>query len=175
MSDLVVGITGCKTKLGQSISRCFSNFIELDIDITDIEKCDVFINNFYEGKLQESLFKKVFSLWNNKENKTIVNIISSCVFSEENFLGAYGVHKMKLKETIDKTIKLNPNKKVRIINIYPWTLSSNKRFDEYNKVDINKVSNTIKYAVSLPHEIELRDISIYTTTRDAKFEKTKIF
>jgi short-subunit dehydrogenase len=173
-NSINVGITGYNTKLGKSISKQFLNIIKLENDIDNIDKCDVFINNFYDGELQKNLFKKVFDLWIN-ENKTIVNIISSSALFKDNHLGSYSTNKKKLKGLIDSTIEENPNKKIRIINIYPWTLSSNKQFDYYNKVDIERVSETIKYAVNLPHEIELRDISIFSTTRDAIFTKNKLF
>lgn len=164
---MIVGITGAERKLGAAISSMFNKTVNIS-NIEEIGCCDVFINNYAFSNLQEEYFKYVFNLWVN-ESKTIVNIVSSVVFDEFNTLGSYGEVKKTFHQSIVNTIKINPNKKVRVINIFPSTLSSNKSFDNLNKVDILKIAELVKYVIDLPQEIEVRDITIYPVTLEKNF------
>lgn len=164
-----IGITGIERKLGKAIALSFQDCVGIDEDLSNISNLDVFVNNLAKANLQIKAFDYLSKLWVN-ENKTIVNIISSVVFQENNSLGSYGDLKIKLNQIVDTFIQNNPNKKLRIINLYPSTLSSNKMFDEFNKIDIRNVAETVAWAVNLPQEIELRNISIYSTSRDSHFK-----
>ena len=168
-----VGITGIERKLGRAISSVFEHSIELSEKLENLSSCDVFINNLAKGNIQELNFEKVFNLWKN-ENKTIINIISTVVFDEGNPLGSYGDVKVNFSKSVQNIIKSSPDKTVRIINIYPSTLSSNKQFDNLNKVDIQEIARLVKILVEFPQEIEIRDVSIYPTTLNKRFEKVSV-
>lgn len=170
---MIVGITGIERKLGQAISSILNGAIDLNLELDNLSSCDVFINNLAKGNLQELNFKKVFELWKNEE-KTIVNIISTVVFDETNSLGSYGDSKISFNKIVQDSIKNSPNKLVRVINIYPSTLSSNKEFDSLNKVDIQEIARLLKFLLELPQEIEIREISIYPTVREKKFDKCTV-
>ena len=165
---MTVGITGIEHKLGREIANQFSNCISINETLEGLSSCDIFVNNLSKSNLQEVLFSAVFKQWQNYP-KTIINIISTIVFDEVNTLGSYGESKIRLFNLVKDTILKNPNKAVRIINIYPSTLSSNKLFDNYNKIDIKQIARLVKILVSLPQEIEVRDLTLYSTSRDKKF------
>lgn len=170
---MIVGITGIEHKLGKAIAGQFTSVKSIDESLLSISECDVFINNLAKGNLQKILFTSVFNQWVNL-NKTIVNIVSTIVFDEFNTLGSYGETKIDLYQTVKESILNNPNKAVRVINIYPSTLSSNKNFDNLNKVDILEIAKLVKAVTNLPQEIEVRDLTVYSTSRDKKFDKTSI-
>jgi len=168
-----IGITGIERKLGREIANQLLDCITIDESLTGLSECDVFINNLCKGNIQEIYFSSVYNLWSTLP-KTIINIISTVVFDEVNTLGSYGESKINLHNLVNDTIAKNPNKAVRIINVYPSTLSSNKHFDNLNKVDIVQIASLIKTVVNLPQELEVRDIRLYPTVRDREFNKTTL-
>lgn len=170
---MIVGITGIDHKLGQALSDIFYSSIPINEDLDGLFACDVFINNLAKVNLQEVFFDKVFNWWLDKP-RTIVNIISTVVFDDVNTLSSYGETKINLYNKVKETIKKHPDKLVRVINIYPSTLSSNKSFDYLNKVDIHVLARLIKILVETPQEIEVRDVCIYPTSLHKQFEKVTI-
>lgn len=170
---MIVGITGIEHKLGKAIAEQFPKVKSIDESLAGITECDIFVNNLAKGNLQKILYTSVFNQWVDL-NKTIVNIVSTIVFDEVNTLGSYGETKIELYKTVKESIFNNPNKSVRVINIYPSTLSSNKNFDNFNKVDIVEIAKLVKTVTELPQEIEVRDLTIYPTSRDKKFYKNSI-
>lgn len=170
---MTVGITGIDHKLGNAISRVFYSSIPINENLDGLFACDVFINNLAKSNLQEVYFEKVFNWWLDYP-RTIVNIISTVVFDEVNTLGSYGEAKISFYNKVKETVKQHPNKLVRVINIYPSTLSSNKNFDYLNKVDIHVLARLIKTLVETPQEVEIRDVCVYPTTLNKKFEKVSV-
>lgn len=173
-----IAITGTKYGLGKNIYEIFSKNYEIvslnePIQIYQnnicelIKECDVFINCEYFDTIQSILFEKVLNDWKYK-NKTIVNILTSAlVFGGTN--KKYIEDKQNLES---KTFYLrSDDKQVRIINIYPNTLESSKTIP-YQKLNYSDVSNVIKFAIELPHDIELFEIGISKTK--LKIENTLI-
>jgi NAD(P)-dependent dehydrogenase (short-subunit alcohol dehydrogenase family) len=165
-------VTGCDGALGRNICNillpdhtvmCLNekddNSVNNVIDL--IGDYDVFINCGYKEKVQSTLFEKVFTHWK-YENKTIINILTSAlVFDGPN--KSYMENKRHLEKlTFDLR---SGDKKVRVINIYPNTLESRKS-SPYNTLKLDDVSNTIKWVLSLPQEIEIFQLGISKTTTD---------
>lgn len=170
---MTIGITGIDHKLGSAIANSFYSVVSLDENLDGLFGCDIFVNNLAKGNLQLELFDKVFNYWLT-EPRTIVNIVSSVVFDPINTLGSYGDAKIQFINFVNDTIRQYPDKQVRVINVYPSTLSSNKGFDNLNKVDIYTIARIIKIIVELPQEIEVRDISFYPTVLHKSFETDKL-
>lgn len=138
------------------------NIVNTDKIISKIDDADIFINNVYKEKYQSELFVKVFDKWKNLD-KTIININSSSVYHSGEWAPEYSENKKHLRNTMLNTISKNENKKVRVCNIYPSTISGHSGFDKYNKIDVSHLSKIIKFIIEQPQEIEIREISIYST------------
>lgn len=123
-----------------------------------INEYDVFINNEYKDKLQSDLFEFVYNEWK-YQPKTIINILTSAIIFD-------GPNKKYIEDKIDlehKTFQLRTDdKEVRIINVYPNTLESNK-YAHNEKLKFSEVSNIIKWLIELPHDIEIFQIGISKT------------
>lgn len=165
-------VTGCDGALGRNICNillpdhtvmCLNekddNSVNNVIDL--IGDYDVFINCGYKEKVQSTLFEKVFIHWK-YEKKTIINILTSAlVFDGPN--KSYIENKRHLEKL---TFNLRSgDKEVRIINIYPNTLESRKSLP-FNTLKLDDVSNTIKWVLSLPQEIEIFQLGISKTKID---------
>jgi short-subunit dehydrogenase len=137
--------------------------------INNVMDCDVFINNTYYKQSQTNLLESLFNLWNNSD-KIIINLNSTCVYHSSDWSPEYAESKKGLRKKMWDLIETNPNKKVKIINIYPATLDSHVGYDEYNKIDINYISKTIEWLISQPKEIEIREISIYPTVQKKEYK-----
>ena len=72
------------------------------------------------------------------------------------------------------TIRNNKNKKVRVINLYPSTLSSHTGFENYNKLDTKNIAKMINWLIKQPQEVEIREMSIYCTTLHTEFKIDKL-
>lgn len=164
---MIIGITGCTKNLGRFLCDELSkdhDIIELSLRnfdgiIEQVNKMDVFINNSYHPTLQNKIFHHVFNDWK-YEDKTIINILTSAVFNGGS-LDEYRKNKTKIQKD---SIKLStPDKKVRVINVYPNTLEHNQRIYG-NKLKHREVFDTINYAINLPQETELSHICISKTT-----------
>jgi NADP-dependent 3-hydroxy acid dehydrogenase YdfG len=68
----------------------------------------------------------------------------------------------------------NIDKKVRVTNLYPSTLSSHIGFEKLNKIDVNYISEIIRWLITQPKEIEIREMSIYCTTLEKEFKVDKL-
>ena len=66
------------------------------------------------------------------------------------------------------------NKKVRVINLYPSTLSTHKGFESLNKLDTENLAKMINWLIKQPQEIEIREMSIYCTTLEKEFKIDKL-
>jgi NADP-dependent 3-hydroxy acid dehydrogenase YdfG len=71
-------------------------------------------------------------------------------------------------------VRSNIDKRVRVTNLYPSTLSSHIGFETLNKIDIEHVSDIIYWLIMQPIEIEIREMSIYCTTLKKEFEINKL-
>ena len=163
-------ITGCHGALSKKICNTLSDEGHLmicldervDENIKDIinliSDSDVFINCGYKEQIQSILFEKIYNHWRFQE-KTIINILTSALI-----FGGSNVNYIENKRNLEElTIKLrDENKEVRVINVYPNTLETRKSIP-YNTLKLDDVSNTIKWVLSLPHEIEIFQIGISRT------------
>jgi short-subunit dehydrogenase len=145
----------------------------VDKIIEQLENCDVFINNAYEKNYQTILFESIFDKWKFLP-KTIINMNSSCVYHSSDWSPEYANSKKELKEVSLNAIGNYKNKKVRVINLYPSTLSTHTGFESLNKLDTENLAKMINWLIKQPQEIEIREMSIYCTTLEREFEINKL-
>ena len=139
--------------------------------IEELDNCDIFINNACEKNYQTILFELIFDKWKFLP-KTIINMNSSCVYHSSDWSPEYADNKKELKEISLNTIRNCKNKKVRVINLYPSTLSTHMGFKNLNKLDTENLAKMINWLIKQPQEIEVREMSIYCTTVEKEL-KTK--
>jgi hypothetical protein len=178
-----IGITGHTDGLGKSIYDLLKinhNMVGMsrtngyDVSntnqiIDNVLDCDAFINNTYYKQSQTELLSGLFELWKDLD-KTIININSSCVYHSSDWAPEYAESKKELRTKMWELVNSTPNKKVKIINLYPATLDSHIGYNDYNKIDINYISKTIEWLLIQPKEIEIREMSIYSTIQKKEYE-----
>ena len=99
---------------------------------------------------------------------------SSCVYHSSDWAPEYANNKKELKEVSLNTISNHKNKKVRVINLYPSTLSTHRGFENLNKLDTENLAKIINWLIKQPQEIEIREMSIYCTTLEKEFKIDKL-
>jgi NADP-dependent 3-hydroxy acid dehydrogenase YdfG len=99
---------------------------------------------------------------------------SSCVYHSSDWSPEYTNSKKELKEVSLKAIRNCKNKKVRVINLYPSTLSTHVGFESLNKLDTENLAKMINWLIKQPQEIEIREMSIYCTTLEKEFKIDKL-
>lgn len=173
-----IGITGQTKGLGKSMYDKlitlhhvigFSRTNGYDVQssnkiIEKLENCDVFINNVYYQTTQSDLFLKLFEKWKDLE-KTIININSSSIHQSGAWSPLYVANKKHLNNITQSLIDKYPNKKVRIINLNLGTLDSHKNFNDFNKIECNKVAEIVEWCLNQPHNIEIQQMTIIPTTQ----------
>ncbi len=143
---------------GYEVSTISSSELSSFFLKNNIYEFDVFINSEYKDRLQTELFEFVYDKWK-YEKKTIINILTSALI----FDGPNKKYIDDKKDLENKTIEMRTSdKEVRIINVYPNTLESTITATN-QKLNYSDVSNIIKYAIELPHDIELFEIGISKT------------
>ena len=127
--------------------------------------CDVFINNAYSGTKQSELFDELFNLWRTDDTKTIVNINSRSKYDGVRTT-LYGADKKHLDHIAQSNVFSDMNKRVRVININPGYVDTDmipNRAKDYNKLTPMKVAETIKWCLDQPQEVEINELSIWST------------
>lgn len=175
---MIIGITGHTKGLGKSIYDKlsknntiigFSRTTGYDVQspskiIEKLNDCDVFINNVYYQTTQSDLFFKLFEKWKDLE-KTIININSSSIHQSGAWNPLYVSNKKHLNDITQSLIDKYPNKKVRVINLNLGTLESHNNFENFNKIENNKIAEIIEWCLSQPHNIEIQQLTILPTTQ----------
>jgi short-subunit dehydrogenase involved in D-alanine esterification of teichoic acids len=173
-----IGLTGHKSGLGKSIYDNLSKLNNIigfsrrngyDIQspnkiIESLTDCDVFINNVYYETHQSNLFLKLFEKWKDLE-KTIININSSSIHQSGAWNPTYVSNKKHLNNITQSLIDKYPNKKVRVINLNLGTLESHNNFENFNKIENNKVAEIIEWCINQPHGVEIQQLTILPTTQ----------
>jgi len=142
---------------------------EIDIILSQIVHCDVFLNHAYSKDVKQSIvFFELFEKWKNLE-KTIINIGTSAVHEDGCFSPIYVTNKKHLIN-LSQTLNIsNPYKKVRIINFNPSTMENNKMFgSDFNKLKFEDLFKILNFIINLDHSIEISDITIRSTTKQVK-------
>jgi hypothetical protein len=177
-----IAITGHTKGIGKCIfdniiSDGFSRTNGFDITkpdtfIDSIKNFDVFINNTFHPTYQKEVFEKLFNIWKYEE-KTIINILNlSTLLSDDlNTQHEYFKSKKIFKESIQKILLKNKNKKVRVINLFIGTMENHINYLGKNKVKYKDVIDTINFVLKTPQSIEYAFISIGCTT---EYENTII-
>lgn len=177
--QLKIAITGhtkgigkaCADLLGQSHEiHGMSRSNGFDINNTKpiimmTNSCDVFINNAYSGTKQSELFDELFNLWRTDDTKTIVNINSRSKYDGVRTT-LYGADKKHLDHIAQSNVFSDMNKRVRVININPGYVDTDMipdRAKDYNKLTPMKVAETIKWCLDQPQEVEINELSIWST------------
>jgi short-subunit dehydrogenase involved in D-alanine esterification of teichoic acids len=182
-----IAITGHTDGLGQSIYNLLkTNYTTIGMSrtngydvsntsqiINNVLDCDVFINNTYYKETQTELLETLFNLWKDS-NKIIINLNSSCVYHSSEWAPIYAESKKKLRNKMWELVESHPNKKLRVVNIYPSTLDTHNGYNEYTKIDVNYISKTIEWLINQPAEIEIREISIYPTIQKKEYRINKL-
>jgi len=175
---MIIGITGHTAGLGKAIydklitlydvigfSRTNGYNVQSPNKIIEkLENCDIFINNVYYETTQSDLILKLFDKWKDLE-KTIININSSSIHQSGAWSPQYVANKKHLNNITQSLIDKYPNKKVRIINLNLGTLDSHKNFNNFNKIECNKVAEVVEWCLNQPHNIEIQQMTITATTQ----------
>jgi NADP-dependent 3-hydroxy acid dehydrogenase YdfG len=96
------------------------------------------------------------------------------VYHSSDWSPEYANSKKELKEVSLNAIRNHKNKKVRVINLYPSTLSTHNGFESLNKLDTKNLAKMINWLIKQPQEIEIREMSIYCTTLEREIEINKL-
>ena len=142
---------------------------DIDVIISKIESCDMFLNHAYSKDVKQSLvFYELFEKWKDLE-KTIINFGTSAIHEDGCFSPLYVSNKKHLIN-LSQTLNIaNPYKKVRIINFNPSTLENNKMFGgDYNKLKFEDLFKILNFIIQLDYNIEISDITIKSTTRQTE-------
>lgn len=177
-------ITGHSKGIGKAIAKKLSTHningfsrsngydISLSYDrkriLQEAKNADVFINNAWHNYAQLSLFESFYSEWQNK-HKTIININSTARINTKGGDARYNISKRELhKAVIDK---LYDDRKCRIINISPGYTRTDriKNFvdKEIKILDPNNVADCVEWCLSLPHEIEIFELTVRWLLNDS--------
>lgn len=177
-----IAISGHTKGIGKSIfdniiSNGFSRTNGFDITkpddfIESVKNFDVFINNTFHPIYQKEIFEKLFSIWKYEE-KTIINILNLSTLLSDDLDTQHEYFKSKklFKESIQKTLLKNKNKKVRVVNLFIGTMENHNKYLGKNKVKYGDIINTINFVLNTPHSVEHAFISIGCTT---EYENTII-
>ena len=61
-------------------------------------------------------------------------------------------------------IDANPQKEVRVINLNLGTLSSLNGFNDFNKLDIDKIAEIVNWCLNQPIQLEIQQLTLLPTT-----------
>ena len=156
-----ISITNSHRGLGLEIAKRFNNVVD-GFD----ETSDIFINNRHNSFNQTELLMTVFDKWKDTD-KTIVNIISRSKYPNISKGYLYSASKAALSH-LSNNLRLNSDKKCRIIDINPGLLESDLPSLKYREV-----VDAIEYCIYLPSHIEVGELSIWHKTPYNQISKMK--
>ena len=146
---------GFSRKNGFDISK------DQDLIIKSLESSNVFINNAYNGQNQIELLNRVFDLWKDDNNKTIVNISSLSKYLLYKNPSEYSLNKSKLSVKAFELMFNNP-RKCKIININPGPVNTEmSSHKDVKKLTINECVDIIIWALKQPKHIEIGEIGFW--------------
>lgn len=175
-----IAITGHANGIGRvlasELSKKGHTIIGLDIekgdDIHDtdsiVEKAkdaDVFVNNAYAPIAQRILLQKIFEAWREDSTKTIINMSSKAKYFPvgHNQLTEYTLEKRMLSEEFQRC-QFYSNKKCRLIGINPGFVETTMTEGmNVPKLSPEVVAEAIMWALDMPQEVEIGELSIWTT------------
>jgi NADP-dependent 3-hydroxy acid dehydrogenase YdfG len=175
-----IAITGHANGIGRVLAseliRKGHTIIGLDIkkgdDIHDadsiVEKAkdaDVFVNNAYAPIAQRILLQKIFEAWREDSTKTIINMSSKAKYFPvgHNQLTEYTLEKRMLSEEFQRC-QFYSNKKCRLIGINPGFVETTMTEGmNVPKLSPEVVAEAIMWALDMPQEVEIGELSIWTT------------
>ena len=149
---MIVSMTNSTRGLGKELSKRFDNIL----DGWDVNS-DVFINLRHNSFKQTEILMHAYNEWKYQE-KTIVNVISRSKYPNISKGYLYSASKAALSH-LSTNLKLNSDKKCRIIDVNPGLLESNLPSLRYSEV-----ANVIEYCINLPFHIEIGEISVWHNT-----------
>jgi len=128
--------------------------------LTEVEECDVFINNAFDREFQIDMFMEIFEVWQGSENKTIVNLNSRAKYLDPGS-NEYWNTKIRLGETVNKHLF---NRECRIINVNPGFVMTDTAKPSIDKYQLPYMSTQdcaqyVKWAIDQP--IEIFDLSFW--------------
>ena len=177
-----IAITGHSRGLGKALSETLSKQHSItgysrsnNYDISDnavqekiyqeLQDHDVFINNAYSEFVQVELFKRVYDMWHDQDNKTIVNIVSRAKYGVGN-----AKHYQRIKKELAHTAMqkiLSENKKCRVININPGYIRTDMVAHvpaTHKMMTPEECAEIIAWTINQPHHIEIAELSCWITT-----------
>jgi len=179
-----IAITGHTKGIGKALfdnlikagHTCYGFSRSNGYDITDKQsqeniigrslKCDVFINNAYNGFSQEELLDLIYNEWKDCDDKTIVVINSRTRFG----VARNRVYAHSKKQLHHKTIKCfsDPEKRCRVISISPGyvktNMTSTDEYSEFKMMTPEELAELISWCINQPQHIEIGELSCWYTT-----------
>ena len=73
-------------------------------------------------------------------------------------------NKKHLYNVTQSLIDANPQKEVRVINLNLGTLSSLNGFNDFNKLDIDKIAEIVNWCLNQPIQLEIQQLTLLPTT-----------
>lgn len=165
-----IGLTGHTSGLGLNITSRFSksydfkyfsrkngyDIKENDKILSNLDDCDIFINNAYNSKYQSELLLKWFNKYKNT-NKHIINIGSRDLFffDKKPEPNEYSLNK-KLLQSYTRQLQYTHNRKCKITLLNPSYISYNEEKTE-KSINKNDILDLIEFIISKPN-LEFQDI-----------------
>lgn len=127
-----------------------------------VKECDIFINNAYPG--QAEMFEKIFQLWRDDYNKTIVNIGSLLKYKEFVTPNDYTVMKWNLYKSTLKPI-FKREKSCRLMCFNPGYVDTDmiKSNKDAKKMTVEECVTIMCWAIEQPQHIEIAELSFWLT------------
>ena len=125
--------------------------------IEQASECDVFINNAYWGFAQVDLLNNMFTTWNKRSNKYIINIGSVSSYHQKTRHHPYAIHKIALDEQCRQLQPLSTWP--AITNIRPGTFESemgNKI--EGKRMKVQTAADVVLFVFDNRNKFTVRDI-----------------
>lgn len=125
--------------------------------VEQASECDVFVNNAYWGFAQVDLLNNMFTTWNKRSNKYIINISSDSSYHQKTRHHPYAIHKTALDEQVKQ---LQPLARWPIItNVRPGTFVSDMGNKiEGKKMDVVTAAEIVMFVFDSRELFTVRDI-----------------
>lgn len=149
---MIVSMTNKNRGLGLELSKRFDSVFD-----GFENSSDVFINIRHNSFKQTEMLMYAYEQWK-EEKKTIVNIISRSKYPNISKGYLYSASKAALSH-LSTNLKMNSNKKCRIIDINPGLLES-----DLPSLSYKEVADVIEYCINLPFHIEVGELSLWHNT-----------
>ena len=155
-----------ETVHGFSRSNGYDIVEQHDMIVKSILRCDVFINNAYQGLEQVHLLNKVFQEWKDDETKTIINMSSLSKYPGlSGNQSGYSAHKAALSHQAF-ILMFKTDRKCRMINVNPGYVKTDMTkhaYDTNNMLTPQECADAVIWALRQPQHVEIGELSLWRT------------